>query len=609
MMRWLGLTPLLCLLAACNVASVQEAPNTIVHNQCESAGDCPGGACVAKQCRSSTTALQSMLFEVTPPADGTAIAGMQFLVPNDHMDQGDSEASLVLGSISPVTGKVLAEGRKCVPKFVGELGIAAKADDLSVPARVSLTPSSAALGLYSPRTVVQSNLIGDSYWGFSATIAPGTYDVYVEPRPQPDQLCPVPPQVLRSLDLQRGTLKISLPAPSLFEFHVTWPAGDGKLDGWTVDMLDPASGLVISNRVPLALGAGGKTDYVANLTYSPVLVAGKPSTGQRDQLLRLSPPEGSPERVALPTVMMARSALGLFSAVRGTFSNFSFLPTPVHVHGQVTSRNTPIPVGATVTLVATKITDIDSGVLASFVRTANVGDDGQFDVHLLPGTYRVSTVPKATLDASRGNATPLAADARDWIVPKTPEEQAGKVIELGDALPVTGEAYDATDHSPVATAQVQAVASPLSIRASALQQSLTGAPMVPRSSAGEVGDRGEFSLKTDPGTFDISVRPDPNTGFAWLVLPNVAVTSSSSGVSLGRINMPLPFSYGGTVTESDTGRAVPGALIRAFIYLKGGAYTDDVSVADSVLQVAETRAGKEGLFDLLIPAELNRLPE
>jgi len=614
MRHWAALTALFYSLSACSVASVQEAPSTIAHNECQNSGDCAGGSCSSdNQCRSSSTALQSVLFEVTPPADGSAIAGVQFLIPNEHLGVADSDTSLPLGSVSQVVGKVTADGRACTPKFVGSTGgIAATTDDLSVPARVSLTPTSGALGLYSPRAVVQSNLIGGSSWTFTANIAPGTYDIYVEPRPQPDQSCPVPPLLLRDQELQSGTpsLEIALPEPSLFEFHVSWPLGDGALNGWMVDMLDPASAHVVSNRVPLTLRRGSKTDYVANISYDPVVVVvnGLPTTPQQDQLLRLSPPDGLPESAALPTVLLARSALGLFSAGRGTLTNFTSLPSPVHVHGQVTSRSTPVPVAATVTLVAKTITGIDPGVLTSFVRTASVGDDGQFDVYLLPGTYRVLTVPQSPLDPSFGDETPLAADTRDWIVPSTPEEQAGKVIGLADSLSVTGAVVDATDNA-VATAQVQAVASPLSVQADALQQALAGAPLVPRASADAVASDGGFRLKTDPGTFDISVRPNANTGFAWLVLPNVPVTSASAGLNLGRVRMSWPVSYGGTVTQGVDGPPVPGALVRAYVYSEGNEYTADASHADSLLQIAEARANAAGVFQLLVPAELNRLPE
>jgi hypothetical protein len=204
-------------------------------------------------------------------------------------------------------------------------------------------------------------------------------------------------------------------------------------------------------------------------------------------------------------------------------------------------------------------------------------------------------------------------------VPAAPYEQAGKVITLGTSLHVSGNVV--AFNGPVATAQVQAVVSSPSVTYNAFQDMLdstinsTASPaasslraaFIPRASAGEVNSHGDFDLWTDPGVFDLSVRPNLDTGFPWLVVPNYTITSASAG--LGNLVMPLPVSYRGTVTvpgaEEDT--PVSSALIRAYIYLKGNQYTAGPDDAVSLLQIAETRAGVNGVFNLLIPAELNDL--
>jgi len=545
-------------------------------------------------------------------ADGSVIAGVQFLVPKQDLGEGETPVSLVLDPISQVMGKVTTSERKCKFKFVKDIGtIVTSNQDSSVPARVSLVPTSTALGLYSPPAVVQSALVDEIYFGFSLNVPPGKYDIYVEPNHQQDETCPAPPQLVRGYAIDAGilSLNIDLPEPSSFELHVTWPREDGALDGWMVDMLDPASGRVISNRVPLALEKDSKSDYRATLAYSSVTVVGEANVKPQDPLFRLSPPDGAAESAALPTVLMARSALGVFDANRGTLADFTSLPAPVHVHGQVTSGTRAVPVAATVTLVAKSIPDIAPGVLASFVRTVSADADGRFDVDLLPGQYNVSTVPLPSLDPAP-DKTPLAADARVWTVPSAPAEQAGKVIDLGPALLVTGSVLG--PNGAVAGAQVQADASALSIQYHALDDTLGGsmtspprAAFVPRATVGGVSGNGEFSLRTDPGTFDITVRPNADTGFAWLVRPNFLVTSLSAGI--GTINMPLPVAYAGTVTVqgAEGPKPIPSALIRAYIYLKDNEYTTDDRHADSVLQVAETQADRDGAFQILIPAELN----
>jgi hypothetical protein len=218
----------------------------------------------------------------------------------------------------------------------------------------------------------------------------------------------------------------------------------------------------------------------------------------------------------------------------------------------------------------------------------------------------------------------LAAVTQEWIVPSAPSVQAGKLVTLGTPLPINGTARDTLGEG-VATASVQAIPSPASIENDVLHQLLPdtrqvcrGAPAesdvcrptyIPRASTGIVDKYGGFALLADPGTFDVSVRPLASTGFGWLVFPSVGVGTNRSNIAGPNLvaEGPPPVAYSGTVTTpgADAPLPLPNALIRAYIYLAKGQYVADPSKADSVLQVAETRATNVGTFELLIPASLN----
>jgi hypothetical protein len=614
MKRALALCALSTALSACDVATVAQVPSTIVTNTCESDSDCGAGVCSDNQCRSRKGSFDTLLLAVTPPTGTSPAAGLQFLTRKEGLSLSGGNLTLSLDAVAQVTGEVTLDKYRCTPQFDDKGAILVTAHDTSIPVVISLTPSAGALGVYSPAAVVQTTLINSSYFSFALNVPPGDYDVYVQPLPQDDATCVVPPELQRSLSVagDKFVLGVPLPEPSSFEFHVTWPAGDGALNRWTVDMLDPVSGLVISNRAQLAVSAAGKTDYVATVYYLPVL--GDTSTLKAQELVRLSPPE---DQIA-PSVLLQRSALGLFDANKGTLSDLTALPTSVHVYGQVTKMATPEPVAATVTLVATKINGIDPGVLASFVRTVSVPKTGLFDLDLLPGSYRVSAIPATDLgsDPTSNDDSTLAEASVDWLVADTPSTQAGKVIELNQALPINGAAFGYravgdTLVTPVTTALVQAVASSASTNISVLDQALGQALPVPRAGTGSVSTSGDFSLLGDSGTFDVSVRPLAATGFPWLVMPNVGVgtaAANSAGANLGTRGLPLPVLYRGTVTQAGSNPdpdPVPGALIRAYVYTLNGEYTSDWSKADSLVQVAETRADQDAAFTLLIPAELN----
>jgi hypothetical protein len=150
---------------------------------------------------------------------------------------------------------------------------------------------------------------------------------------------------------------------------------------------------------------------------------------------------------------------------------------------------------------------------------------------------------------------------------------------------------------------VQAVASP--VNPTTFEMTVGATPFKPKSETTVVGLDGRFAFHADPGTFDFSVRPPDGTDFAWLVRPNVEV---QSGVhDLGEMTLPLPVVYQGTVTVPGgmTPAPVPGSLIRAYIYLNTSGYTEKRDGAKAVVQIAETRAGSDGTFQLFLPSHLN----
>jgi hypothetical protein len=603
-------------LCACDVATVAQVPSNVAQNQCTDDSDCTSlGSCVDSQCESRDGTFQTLLFQVTPPSGTSASAGSQFLTTVTDLPTAGGSWDLKLDAVSQLVGEVqLDPPRTCKTTFDNNGSLLATSGDNSVPGTISLTPSQAALGVFSQPAVAQTSLINSINFSFSLNVPPGNYDIYYQPHHQLDDSCIVSPRLLRNQPIKAGpqAFGLSLPVSSSFEFHVYWPHGDGGLDGWTADMLDPISGNVISNLAQLKLAPKSTTDYVATIYYLPVV--GDTSDQTAQELVRLSPPVDRLADMPAPTVLLSRSALGLFDANKGMLSNFTTLPTPVMIHGQVTALVTPKPVAATVTLVATSIIGIDPGVLASFVRTVTVGDDGQFSLSVLPGSYRVSAVPSVQLDTEIKSSadSKLAEVTENWMIAESPPDQAGKVIALSHALPINGAAFNASGSTAVVTALVQAVASTAATKADVLHQALGEAVVVPRAATARVGADGGFALIADAGTFDVSVRPLAASGFSWLVVPSVTVGAmgpTSGGANLMSRALPLPVVYRGTVTLPDASGAptliVPGALIRAFVYTSAGLYTSDPTKADSVVQVAESRADTSGGFTLLIPASLN----
>ena len=139
----------LCLLVACNVGSVEEQPSSIARNQCTTDSECPDGTCSNNQCRSSNGTFDTLLFAVTAPADGSEIAGVQFLTLKKDVPKSGGALDLPLELVAQVTGEVKLSTRDCTPKFDRNGSVLATVADSSVPAVVSFIPSAGALGLFA----------------------------------------------------------------------------------------------------------------------------------------------------------------------------------------------------------------------------------------------------------------------------------------------------------------------------------------------------------------------------------------------------------------------------------------------------------------------------
>jgi len=140
------------------------------------------------------------------------------------------------------------------------------------------------------------------------------------------------------------------------------------------------------------------------------------------------------------------------------------------------------------------------------------------------------------------------------------------------------------------------------VRTSFLNRALGEAEPVPRAGSALVGGDGSFSFLADSGLYDLFVQPDSATGFGWYVRPMLRVGPVDQ--DLKNVNVPLPVVYQGFVTSAtgtyNAESTVPEALIRAYYVVN-----PDNPDERAAIQVAETRADRNGAFKLLIPARVD----
>ncbi|MFO7179425.1 MAG: hypothetical protein DIU78_012065 [Pseudomonadota bacterium] len=616
----LGLT----LGSGCTVTALAERERPVAVNECETDSDCgPGGFCSERACFTRSGSLSTLLFEVTPTAAAGRFAGERLTVLQSVPVSGGF-VELELEDTSSVRGRV----KETVPAGCEFEGRRARtrvlpATDGTIPVRVSLSPSDRRLGLTGATRFAEVETADDLYPAAASThrfdvrVPAGTYDLYIEPFPlvpqnpptmegQPPS-CGLPPQLLLGQRLVGGPVDLTLevPAPAQLALTIRVPAASGQvLSGWFVDMIEPATGRVISTRAALGLAqqaGSNKLAHSVQIAYLPVAHADDraPDTAGKE-LVRLTPPED----VVAPTLFFERAALEIFTQGSGTIELVAALPRPVRLEGQVIDRATGEPRRASVTLTATRIHQASPGTLASFVRVVETDADGWFRADVIPGTYAVHAVPAVLPD--RFDIGYAIAETI-WEVAPEPAVQAGRAIELDPAPALSGRVLVPGTGDGALGANVWATVSPSAASAPVLDRMLGDAPPVPRPVSALIADRGgRFRLDTDRGLLDVSVRPPDGTRLAWLVMPGIRLEDSEE---LGLLRLPLPVRLEGTVSVSgltDSAVALSRAHLRAYALLdEGNEPTDDIARARAAVPVAEARLDTDASFVLHLPASLH----
>jgi hypothetical protein len=651
------LTLLLALsLSGCSVSLAELSPSDVALNQCSTDADCPGGRCQDKLCLGTGGTLTSLLVSVTPPPTVAGINSLTYYTnyPNSAdtgtPGAGGGALTMNLDDLVDVSGTFSIDTTNCSPVWASPAGGSniSTSGTGAIPADLTFTPSEHAFGVPTDDYSGTLTLSNDVY-GFSRTLPPGNYDVYIKPHYQlaspMDLACQVPPSLLLNQPVASvtPTFKVKLPPHSTLKVDVTWPfaapyaddlaAADpffaNPLAGWTLDLVDPSTGRVLSTEPCLGSAdtcppgqpfVGPKTapismdtsvTYEVTLVYAPVYApvkgGGLQPTDVGSEVLRLTPPA---TRNSLPftaptilaqldgALVAADGSAGPAQIVQSTV-----LPAPVTVEFQTALASDGTPVAAGVLLTATQIDGID-GLSTAFSRAVQVDTSGLASVDLLPGSYRVIATAKnrCTGDSCLGQAE------TDWVVAKVPSSQAGKLIEFSPATNFDGSAW-VNGHRPATGATVTAVGSALLVDSNLLNLGDGSVAVTPQATSGLVDSDGSFSFQADAGAFDLRVEPDPSTGYGWFVRPGLNLPADSD--ELGELDLDLPIVYTGVVTVASNGKQVPipSALIRAYVYLKpDGTVTSQPVDGAVAVQVAETYSEGEGsdvgAFKLLIPPNL-----
>lgn len=657
--------------AGCSLNLDQSSDGQIVKNQCGTNSDCGIGTCWNGMCVANQGLSSGVLIEVTPPTSVGAVGGTRLApFPKNvyNLTQSSSDFKLHLPAVAEVDG--------FLPLDVGEAGDCAALQATLIPLEQSyglpaVTYTAQAVPAALKPGTCSSQQQNTPAAKFTLSVAPGKYDIYLEPAPGVPgipgdsgvpQICHFVPRFYRDVPVVPSTTCLPPSFPKTLNVKIQWPGGSAGIDsleGWTIDIVHPTTGQLLSERklVP----AEGNVE----LSYSEVTdLSSSAHEDPGQDLVRLSPPSG----VIAPIVQFVRSGLeALTGPNNGVTPPIGPFPPPVHVQGWVYRKSEfeptdasgqeprSLPVPSTVSLKAMKIVGVTPGIFASYSKDVTVLDDGVFDADVLPGEYRVRVTPRAGLGLAAVETTLSVACSPD---PKAPSQcakgitEAGKTLLVPNAATIRGSVAVPYGGGSIDGATVQAlpavfgkricdptspdaggpdagcVASTLGV----LDVALGEDAFVPRSTSEPANGASFRMTEVDcggcgngpPAYFDISFRSQDGSRFPWLIDTGVAVESD---VDLGQLPLSLPIVQQGVVDIPNGPAApptlVPGALVQAYVIRDDlGAYVDDptgmktctsvragpqqasVRCIRSVLQIGETRAGNDGSFELVLPSSI-----
>lgn len=569
-LRFLSLVALLPLASTgCGINLDAEIDPNV--NTCTASSDCGSeGTCVSIQtgdalCVATAADLGPVILEVRPNG---GIASYVFVdVP---AVVGENAKGMVQNHDITLPESVSVTGDVAAPDGLSE---ACRGADGNLPVDITLIRK-VEFSVFASRYEIPSPLALDATGAasFTASVPPGAYDMYVQPYQLAacDEALPAP-QLVSGIELVEGEPfeysigNMEVTEPLSGELIV--PTGV-SLQGWTLEVLDPTYGYVISNSFLL-------TDPEPEKDF--ITIDGFYYHSTPNALVRLRDTSGN------LTVHWSLDALDLNSD--GVIElDLRDLVADSHTYSAsvVNSAGEPVP-GAGVIIQSSALTG--SASQNANYRVETIADaEGFFSVALVQGTYSVSISGESEGDA---------AYFGEWVVTADPDEFGkGKGFELVEQPVLRGSVSDPLGFAlPGATVSVGPSLGPTT---SYFTRAVVDPEPLRRQFSTTAFADGSFELSVDPGEVDMTVQTSAASGYPWSVLPSLKVDEAEvkPALEVGEVQLRYPAVLQGHVSAS--GAALPYAQIRAWV--RGGANGDG-----PLIQVGAADTDADGGYVLSLP--------
>lgn len=437
-------------------------------------------------------------------------------------------------------------------------------DGFSLPVRVSFIPLSApatetrALGLPTDVTFASSDLVGKTVV-YQEPLPSGSYlRVSYPEAPYDEHFPPAIDEVTVAGDFTDdftlGALAADDPPGTR---QLDDPSGDSRrarvrraegLDGFRVWIADARSG----RRVSVVRTLAG-TDAETRLDTTGQSAGS--TTALRDGLdVVVAPPESW---IAAPRLVSSLiGGQGLRDLV------YPPLPAPASLSGVVAARGpsdalTGVPARLSFESETVRLADGTPSPLLQYRTTLATDEAGRFATVLPPGVYDVLIEPAE----GSGHA------------------KARRVLEVNETRAATLEPPLRTlakgrillsDGRPLAAAQILATPSKVQPDPS----------VVPRAGRAVSDEEGRFRVELDQGSFEVTVVPEPGTGFPRVItLRGIGPTEEDLGTLVVPAPMRLPLTVRAPTASESPGLAIARALVRLYAEPVGGGPAVEVGSA------------------------------
>ncbi|MDP3274556.1 MAG: hypothetical protein Q8Q09_05130 [Deltaproteobacteria bacterium] len=569
----MNLSPLLrfwflATLLGCSGESIVSGP---LQNRCVESRDCgPMGQCFASLCV-ARDASATVVLTAAPPSNGSLRGVIAPLV-------GPREISLASSVDLQMIRSRTVSGR-----------IAERNGDTEslVAAQVRFVPRG---GDFLQREIsVPSTATATSAAGFTAELAPGNYEMFIEPR----ELESYPP-LRRMITVSPGdpgtveTLNVYYSTPlAMSGFVIDRSAGTG-VGGLFVRVVD-SNGAALSARGRTTTGTGGfsialSPDLRPEGNWSFEVSTGAPTLGAMGERRALPP-----SRLVYRIPRLALDATEGFTGVQARIEGLARFAWNldgscigcVPVESSVEDPQSAPAARAQLYLFGTLNESLPPSHTAWFESYAVTDAAGMFRSELIPGDYRAIITPSDELNAL------TTATFRVGTIPTL-----GRSFVLQARRRIVGSVTTSVAGAPsLAGVEITAIALPTAT------SNGSSPSVVPRRAVTVTDERGAFELSVDPGRFLLVARPPESSRFASVVDSQVVDLQSQTEATDRRFVLQPPVLVTGRVLDPS---GVPVVMSRVQAMVRVPYTTLDGVAATLDVDVASAASGSDGTYTLLL---------